>query len=125
MTETMQSQRAADFLRQCAKGQSKQAFATMVAPGFVHHNPHFAADAQSLQQAMADNAQAHPTKTFEIQHLLCQGELVAVHSKITLGEPQMVVAVVHLLRFENDLIAELWDIGQAVPVSMVNALGMF
>ena len=34
-------------------------------------------------------------------------------------------ALVHLFRFEGDRIAELWDIGQAVPEQSVNANGMF
>jgi hypothetical protein len=32
---------------------------------------------------------------------------------------------VHIFRFQNDLIAELWDIGQAVPENSPNQFGMF
>jgi len=31
---------------------------------------------------------------------------------------------VHLFRFEGDRIVELWDIGQPIPDSSVNANGM-
>jgi predicted SnoaL-like aldol condensation-catalyzing enzyme len=35
------------------------------------------------------------------------------------------MAVMHIMRFENDKIAELWDFGQPVPKDMVNENGMF
>jgi predicted SnoaL-like aldol condensation-catalyzing enzyme len=35
------------------------------------------------------------------------------------------IAIVHILRFEDGLIAEMWDIGQAQPDSMPNQHGMF
>ena len=35
------------------------------------------------------------------------------------------IAVVHLLRFEGGHVAELWDVGQAVPEDSPNPNGMF
>jgi predicted SnoaL-like aldol condensation-catalyzing enzyme len=35
------------------------------------------------------------------------------------------VALVHIFRFEGNLIAELWDIGQAAPENSPNEYGMF
>jgi hypothetical protein len=32
---------------------------------------------------------------------------------------------VHILRFENSRIAEMWDIAQEIPPDSPNALGMF
>jgi predicted SnoaL-like aldol condensation-catalyzing enzyme len=34
-------------------------------------------------------------------------------------------AVVHFFRFEGDLIAELWDVGQEIPDKSPNKNGMF
>jgi predicted SnoaL-like aldol condensation-catalyzing enzyme len=48
---------------------------------------------------------------------------VAVHSRLQFGTNTM--AVVHILRFEEGWIAELWDVGQAQPEQMVNEHGMF
>jgi predicted SnoaL-like aldol condensation-catalyzing enzyme len=50
---------------------------------------------------------------------------VAVHSRAQLEEGGMELAVVHILRFEGDRIAEMWDIAQAAPVPMANRDGMF
>ena len=34
-------------------------------------------------------------------------------------------AVVHILRFEEGKIAEMWDVGQEIPRDCPNQLGMF
>jgi len=34
-------------------------------------------------------------------------------------------AVVHIFRFEDDRIVELWDLGQAIPQDSPNRHGMF
>jgi predicted SnoaL-like aldol condensation-catalyzing enzyme len=38
---------------------------------------------------------------------------------------KVTIAVVHIFRFENGKIAELWDVGQAVPDGAVNEHSMF
>lgn len=116
---------ATSFLRLVASGQIEAAYAQHVAAGFRHHNPYFAADAASLKQGMLDNAQQHPGKLFEIQRAIEEGDMVAVHSKVRMNADHLGVAVVHIFRFEGDKIAELWDVGQAVPQTSPNALGMF
>jgi len=50
---------------------------------------------------------------------------VAVHSRVRLKPDGPRVAVVHILRFEGDRIAELWDVGQPVPPESPNEHGMF
>jgi predicted SnoaL-like aldol condensation-catalyzing enzyme len=34
-------------------------------------------------------------------------------------------AVVHIVRFDGEKIAEMWDVGQAVPADSPNENGMF
>jgi predicted SnoaL-like aldol condensation-catalyzing enzyme len=97
----------------------------MVTPGFRHHNPHFAAGADALKVAMAENAIRNPDKRLDMQHALEDGDFVALHSRIVLQREQAGAAVVHIFRFEGDKIAELWDVGQEVPADTPNADGMF
>ena len=113
------------FLRLTARGDVDEAFARHAAPDFRHHNPHFAADAATLKTGMKENAARFPTMVFEVQRALADGPLVAVHSRAQLEEGGMELAVVHILRFEGDRIAEMWDIAQAAPVPMANQAGMF
>jgi predicted SnoaL-like aldol condensation-catalyzing enzyme len=60
-----------------------------------------------------------------VKNVLGDGDLVAIHSHLifTAGEPGM--ATVHIFRFEEGKIVEMWDIGQAIPVESPNRMGAF
>lgn len=108
-----------------ARGDSREAFSLYVAQDFRHHNAWFKGDADTLMKAMEESAKENPDKTFEIQRTLEDGELVAVHSHIKQNPQDLGAAVIHIFRFEDDKIAELWDFGQPVPADQVNENGMF
>ena len=124
-TAKSRKQIALTFLRECAAGRARKAFQTYVGAGFRHHNPYFADDPDTLANAMDENAEQSPKKVFEIQRALEDGDLVAVHSRVRMkpGDPD--IAVVHILRFQNDRVVELWDIGVAAPKNSPNQNGMF
>lgn len=113
------------FLRLVASGKVSEAYEKYVGPGFRHHNPFFRGDAASLKEAMAQNAAQHPDKVLHIHSAMQEGERVAVYSHVRQHPKDRGGAVVHLFRFENGRIAELWDVGQAIPENPVNEYGMF
>jgi predicted SnoaL-like aldol condensation-catalyzing enzyme len=126
MTMEMSPKEAAvAFLQMTAAGQVEQAFERFAGPQFRHHNPYFAGDAASIKAGMIANAARFPQMSFEVQRAIAEGPLVAVHSRARMLPGTPAVAVVHILRFEGERIAELWDIGQAEPVPMLNQNGMF
>jgi len=116
---------AMEFLRLAASGKVREAYHKYVGAEFRHHNPYFRGDAESLMAAMEENAVKNPNKILEIQRALQDGDLVAVHSRVRQKPDDLGGAVVHVFRFEGNLIAELWDIGQAVPENSPNEYGMF
>lgn len=116
---------AGHYLSLCAKGLSRQAFELYAAQDFKHHNPYFKGDPESLIIAMEEEAKRNPTKIFEIQRAIEEGNLVAVHSHIREQADDPGVAVVHLFSFNAGKIAELWDIAQVVPDQVINENGMF
>jgi predicted SnoaL-like aldol condensation-catalyzing enzyme len=116
---------AMEFLRLAASGSVREAYRKHVATGFRHHNPYFRGDAESLAAAMEENAAQYPDKNLEIQRALQDGDLVAVHARVKMKAGDPGVALVHIFRFEGNLIAELWDIGQAAPENSPNEYGMF
>jgi predicted SnoaL-like aldol condensation-catalyzing enzyme len=118
-------QTAIDFMTLVAEGKVSEAYERHVGPGFRHHNPHFRGDAKSLREAMEVNAVKNPDKVLEVQHALEDGEHVAVFSRVRQHPGDPGGALVHIFRFENERIAELWDIGQAVPEKLINENGMF
>jgi len=116
---------AIEFLTLAAAGKVSEAYERHVGIGFRHHNPYFRGDAASLKEAMQANAAKNPAKALEVQRALQDGEEVAVFSRVRQHTGDRGVAVVHIFRFENGRIVELWDVGQAVPESLVNENGMF
>jgi predicted SnoaL-like aldol condensation-catalyzing enzyme len=117
--------RAVDFLQLAAAGHVDEAYTKYIAPDFVHHNPWFAADRATLAAGMADSARTEPNKSFQVQRVIGDGELIAVHSRLERVEAGKLYGVVHILRFRGEWIVELWDIAQEAPAESPNALGMF
>jgi len=116
---------AVEFLALAASGKVREAYQKHVGARFRHHNPLFPGTAAALMEAMEQNAVKNPGKVLDIKTTLQEGDLVAVFSHVRQNPDESGGAVVHLFRFENDRIVELWDIGQAIPEQSVNENGMF
>lgn len=116
---------ARNFLQLASKGQARKAFELYSSNDFKHHNAYFKGDGNALMTAMEENAKENPDKVFEIQRTLEDGNLVAVHSRVRQKPNELGAAVIHIFRFDDHKIVELWDFGQAVPEKMVNENGMF
>lgn len=116
---------ARDFLNLIIANRIDEAYSTHVGAGFVHHNPWYRSDADTLRKGMQDSETTHPGKIFEIQRAMADGDLVAVHSRLRFTPEQSGMAVVHIFRFAAGKIVEMWDIGQQPPDEMINERGMF
>ena len=116
---------AVAFLEMASSGDVREAYSKFVGPGFKHHNPFFEGSAASLAAGMEENARQNPSKTIEVKRVLAEGDFVAVHSYVRLDPNSQGAAVVHLFRFDNGRIVELWDVGQPVPDESANQYGMF
>ena len=116
---------AITFLTLAASGKLDEAYDNYVAPNFRHHNAYFAGDAKSLKAGMADAHKQFPNTTLEVQHAWEDGDLVAIHSRVSHGADQPDISVVHMFRFEGDRIAELWDVGMQAPKDSPNINGLF
>ena len=74
-----------------------------------------------MQQA----SKVTPNKSIEIKHVYEDGDTVITHSLVTRQDPDApAIAVVHIFRFEQDRIAELWDLGQAISKDSPNENGV-
>ena len=54
-----------------------------------------------------------------------ENETVAVYSYLRQHADDLGATVVHIFRFKNGKIVEMWYVGQAVPEDIVNENGMF
>ncbi|MCJ8008085.1 ester cyclase [Lederbergia wuyishanensis] len=118
-------EKAVSFLKLVASGKVLEAYQSYVGPEFSHHNPYFPGDAESLMLAMEENATKNPQKIFDVKLAIQDGDKVAVHSHVKQNPNDLGVAVVHIFRFQDDQIVELWDIGQAISEDSPNQNGMF
>jgi len=74
---------------------------------------------------MEENARQNPGKVVEVKRVIAEGEFVVTHSHVKQKPDDRGAAVVHIFRFENGKIVELWDLGQPVPQESPNQYGMF
>ena len=116
---------AVSFLEMAASGNVSEAYSKFVGFDFRHHNAFFEGTAQALQAGMEENARQNPTKVFEIKRVIAEGDLVVTHSHVRQKPGDLGAAVVHIFRFENGKIVELWDLGQPIPAESINKNGMF
>jgi predicted SnoaL-like aldol condensation-catalyzing enzyme len=107
-------------------GDVKAAFDQFVAPDFVHHNPYFKGDRQSLMEAMEASHKMSPNKSIDVKQIFEDRNTVITHSLVTREDPSAPpIAVVHIFRFANNRIAELWDVGQEITRDSPNQNGPF
>lgn len=115
---------AVDFLTMIVFGRIDEAYNTYVDFNGKHHNVYFPQGFQNLQKAMKENHVQFPNKQFDIKQVIADGDKVAVHSNVRLSADKN-IAVVHILRFKNQKIVEMWDVGQLLPTDLPNADGAF
>ena len=116
---------AKSFLTMAGTGKVQEAYDQYIASSFIHHNQYFKGDRQSLLNAMQEASKKSPNASIEIKHVYEDGDTVITHSQVTRQDPNAAaIAVVHIFRFEQDRIAELWDLGQAISKDSPNENGV-
>ncbi|PWW26929.1 putative SnoaL-like aldol condensation-catalyzing enzyme [Cytobacillus oceanisediminis] len=118
-------EKAVSFLQLVASGNVREAYQRYIGPDFSHHNPFFRGDADSLMLAMEENAVQNPNKILKIKKAIQENDTVAVYSHVKQNPEDLGGAVVHIFRFQDDQIVELWDVGQPIPEDSPNKNGMF
>lgn len=115
---------ALDFMRRLRAGDRDGA-TRLVAPNARHHSAYFAAGMPALIDAAVQAASQAPDRTMDVKLVVSDGDYVVIHSHVLHALRDRGASVVHIFRFQNGLIVELWDVGQPVPAEMPNADGMF
>jgi predicted SnoaL-like aldol condensation-catalyzing enzyme len=117
---------AVSFLKMAGSGDVQNAYDRFVAPAFTHHNQYFKGDRQSLLNAMKEASTTSPNKSIDVKNVYEDGNTVITHSLVTRHNPQEpAIAVVHIFRFENNRIIELWDLAQPILKDSPNENGSF
>ena len=115
--------KAKSFLLMAGTGKVKEAYEQFIAANFIHHNQYFKGDRQSLLNAMEEAHKTSPNKSIEIKKVYEDGNTVITHSLVKKTEQD--IAVVHIFRFENGKVVELWDLGMLIMKDGPNEHGLF
>lgn len=118
-------EKSISFLQNVASGNVREVYQKYVGSDFLHHNPFFPGDTKSLMVAMEENAAKNPNKRFEVKLAIQEKDMVTVYSHIKQSPEDLGVAVVHIFRFKDNQIVEMWDVGQLIPKDSPNKNGMF
>jgi predicted SnoaL-like aldol condensation-catalyzing enzyme len=116
---------AKDFLNLAAAGRVVEAYEKYVANGFIHHNQYFKGDRETLLQAMKEAARENPATTLSVEHSYLDGDTVITHSLVKHDPSKPGIAVVHIFKFKNNKVIELWDLGQPILPDSPNKNGPF
>lgn len=116
---------AIKFLNAAASGNVDDAYDKYVSADFIHHNQYFAGDRASLLAAMKEASISHPNKSLTVKRIIEEENIVITHSHVISKSDDPDVAVLHIFRFVNDKIVELWDLGQLIDRKSPNKNGMF
>jgi predicted SnoaL-like aldol condensation-catalyzing enzyme len=125
MTHFNNKEIAVQFLKLVIAGKIDEAYSQYIDANGKHHNTYFPKGFSVLKEGMKENHNQFPNKYFNVKNILGDGDLVATHSHLAFkeGEPGMIV--VHLFRFKNGKIVEMWDCGQPIQADSPNKDGAF
>ena len=117
--------KAKAFLLSVSSSKVKEGYDLYVGDNFRHHNVYFKGDTDSLRMAMQENYEMYPDKKLEIKRIIREENIVVVHSLAKLKPGDAGITLIHIIRFENEKIVELWDLGQKIPSLAINENGPF
>lgn len=115
---------AVEFLTLSSAGNIDDAYARFTAADGKHHSAFFAAGFDALKEGMKQNHAQFPHKQMTVLHVVGDGDMVAVHSHVVLKPGDPGIATLHLFRFEDGKIAELWDFAQPIKPDLPNQDGI-
>jgi predicted SnoaL-like aldol condensation-catalyzing enzyme len=119
-------EKAIAFLQMAAVGAYRAAYDKFIAADFIHHNQYFKGDRQSLLDAMEESGKVSPNGRIDVKHVYEDGDTVITHSHVVRKDPKEPgFAVVHIFKFKNDKVIELWDLGQQIVADSPNENGLF
>ncbi|MGH3375657.1 MAG: nuclear transport factor 2 family protein [Actinoallomurus sp.] len=86
-----------------------------LAKDLIQHNPNLPNGRKPLADFIDGFRKQFPEARFEIRRLTAEGDLVFIHSLLTVQPGHRGIAVVDVFRIADGLIAEHWDLREDVP----------
>ena len=116
----------ADFLDATFNRKApEEAFAKYVGPYYRQHNPTVPDGKEAIISRLRQWLPTVPALHYQIVRMISNGDLVAVHSKVTSNPEDRGMAVVDIFRLEDGKVVEHWDVATPVPETSANTNTMF
>jgi predicted SnoaL-like aldol condensation-catalyzing enzyme len=96
-----------------------------VSPNYIQHNPTAETGATGLRDWIEQFKVAFPDAWLDVKTVIAEGDRVVLHSLGLNGPLKNGAVIVDIFRVENGLVAEHWDVIQAIPEDAKNANSMF
>ncbi len=125
MTKSTNREIAKSFFDLVGSGEFRKWFDKHTSQDFIHHNQYFKGDRESLILAIEEDARNNPGKQVEVKMTLEDGDLVSTFSHVQQNPDDPGFALMHIFRFQDSTIVEMWDISHAVLKDSPNEHGMF
>ena len=113
------------FMNMNAAGKIDEAFKTFIGPNCRHHNVGSGPTMKDFQSMAEQNRQKFPRQTFQVKHVLEDGDLVFVHAHFELQPPEPGNVGGYLFKIQDGKIVEFWDVGMPIPKDSPNTNGAF
>ncbi|TQK17716.1 putative SnoaL-like aldol condensation-catalyzing enzyme [Microbacterium sp. SLBN-154] len=115
-----------DFFRTAFTEQNpREAARRYLSTGYIQHNPSVPDGPEAFVTLMEGLFAQAPLASSELMRTIADGDLVALHYRVTMAPGDRGMAVVDIFRVEAGRIVEHWDVVQPVPEKAANANGMF
>ena len=103
----------------------EEAFSRYALPSYRQHNPGAGDGGAPFIAFVKGYVQAYPQMHIDFKRIIAEGDLVVVHSHLTLKPGDRGMAVMDIFRVENGKVVEHWDVLQEVPEKSANTNTMF
>ncbi len=94
-------------------------------PTYTQHNPTVADGFEGWRAMVSWIKAERPNFRAEVKRVIAEGDLVVLHSHMTIDADDRGRAAIDIFRLENGKIVEHWDILQPIPETSANNNTMF
>lgn len=112
------------FDLQNRQGRVRESFERHVSEKYIQHNP-LCRNGWEDAIALIEKIVSTPGFHASLERVIVEGDFAVVHLNITFAGNAPDLAVVDIMRFEGDKIAEHWDVMQEVPLQTASGNTMF
>jgi predicted SnoaL-like aldol condensation-catalyzing enzyme len=118
-------ERALELMNALFTEQGPEVAQRLLAPDYIQHNPNLPNGVESLKGMLGMLTSSTPGIAYESKRAVAEGDFVMIHGHLKMSAEDAGMAVVDIVRFDGDTIAEHWDVTQPIPAESANDNTMF